>query len=331
MRFAQPWWLLLLVALPILAWLRGRQGGRPAFIYSSVSLVKGIVGVTRSHVGRILWRMRWLALVLLIVGMARPQKGQGEQTIKASGVDIVVVLDLSSSMRSEDFMLEGQRANRLAVAKDVLQKFIKKRSNDRVGLVAFAGRAYIVSPPTLDHDFLLQNLARLEIGIIEDSTAIGSGLTAAINRLRDLNARSKIVILMTDGKNNAGKVPPLTAAEAAQTLGIKVYTLGVGIRGQAPYPETDAFGYKRYRMIDVDIDEETLQQIAQRTGAAYFRADSTSTLADIYDRIDRFEKSEAQVRKFQRYTELFPLVVLPGFVLLMLELILANTVWRRLP
>jgi len=331
MRFAQPWFLLLLLLLPLLAWLKGRRGGQPAFLYSSVSLVRGISGVTRSHAGRFLLNLRWLAMALLIVGLARPQQGQGERTIKASGVDIVVALDLSGSMRAEDFVLDNKRVNRLAVAKDVLQRFIRKRVNDRIGLVAFAGRPYIVAPPTLDHDFLLQNLGRLEVGIIEDSTAIGSALTTAMNRLRDLKAKSRIVILMTDGQNNAGKVPPLTAAEVAQTLGIKVYTIGVGTRGQAPHPQFDAFGYKRYVMAEVDIDEDVLKQIAQRTGGAYFRADSTSTLADIYEQIDRLEKTEVEAKKFQRFRELFPLAVFPGFLLLMLEIILSHTVWRKLP
>jgi len=331
MRFAQPWFLLLLLVLPLLAWLKGRRGGQPAFLYSSVGLVKGISGVSRSHAGRVLAQLRWLTLVLLIIGLARPQKGQGEQTIKASGVDIVVALDLSGSMRSEDFTLDGHPANRLEVAKDVLRSFIRKRTNDRIGLVAFAGRPYIVSPPTLDHDFLLHNLDRLEIGIIEDSTAIGSALATCLNRVRDLKAKSKIVILMTDGQNNAGKVPPLTAAEAAQALSVKVYTIGVGTHGQAPYPQVDVFGRKRYQMIDVDIDEDTLKQIAKRTGGAYFRADKTSALNDIYSQIDKMEKTEGEVKKFQHYQELFPAVVLPGLSLLLLEIILGNTVWRKLP
>jgi Ca-activated chloride channel family protein len=331
MRFAQPWCLLLLLLLPLLAWLKGKRGGQPAFLYSSVSLVKGISGVTRSHVGAILLKLRWLALALMVVGLARPQLGEGEQTITASGVDIVVALDLSGSMRSEDFVLQGKQVNRLEVAKEVLRAFIKKRSNDRIGLVAFAGRPYIAAPPTLDHEFLLANMERLNIGMIEDSTAIGSALTTCLNRLRDLQSKSKIAILMTDGQNNAGKVPPLTAAEAAQALGVKVYTIGIGTRGRAPVPYLDPFGYKRYRLVEVNIDEDTLKQIAKRTGGAYFRGDSSSTLRDIYDQIDRLEKTEVQVKKFQRYRELFPLVVLPGLALLLLEVSLSHTVWRKLP
>ncbi len=331
MRFAHPWFLLLWLVPPLLAWLTGKQGGQPAFLYSAVSLVKGISGITRSHVGSILLKLRWLALAFLIAGLARPQVGEGELSVKASGIDIVVALDLSSSMMSEDFQLGGQQVNRLVVAKDVLRKFIEKRGNDRIGLVAFAGRAYIVAPPTLDHEFLLQNLDRLDIGVIEDRTAIGSALTTSLNRLRDLKSKSKIVILMTDGQNNSGKVPPLTASEAAQALNVKVYTIGVGTHGQAPIPVGVVLGRKRYQMVDVDIDEDTLKKIAERTGGAYFRADSTATLAQIYERIDRLEKTEAEIKKFQQYQELFPWFVIPGMVLLLLEIILSHTVWRKLP
>lgn len=331
MRFASPWFLLLLLLVPLLAWLRGRQGPQPAFVYSSVQLVRGILGLTRSRSGSLLLKLRWLVLALFILALARPQLGEGEAKLKASGIDIVVALDLSGSMASEDFELGGRRANRLEVAKDVLQQFIRKRPNDRIGLVAFAGRAYIASPLTLDHDFLLENVARLQLGAIEDGTAIGSALVAALNRLRDIKADSKVVILMTDGQNNAGKVPPLTAAEAAEKLAVKVHTIGVGIRGTAPFPQTDPFGRRVYVQREVDIDEDTLTKIAQRTGGRYFRADSSDTLRQIYDEIDRMEKTEVEVRKYQRYRDLFPWVILPGLSLLLLEVILANTVWRTLP
>lgn len=332
MTFAHPWFLLLFFLLPVLAWLRGRAGGRPAFVYSSVQLVRGITAVTRSHAGAILLRLRWLALSLFIVALARPQLGEGETRVTASGVDIVVAIDLSGSMNSEDFELKGNRVNRLAIAKDVLDQFILKRPNDRIGLVAFARDPYIASPLTLDHDFLRQNLDRLEIATREkDGTAIGSALTAALNRLREIKSRSKIVILMTDGQNNAGKIPPLTAAEAAQALGVKVYTIGVGTRGMAPIPYIDPFGTKRYTQQPVDIDEDTLREISSRTHGRYYRADKTETLRSIYDEIDRLEKTEVQVKKYQRYREVFPMFALPGLALLLLEIILSHTVWRTLP
>ena len=332
MTFAHPYFLLLLLVLPVLAWLKGKIGFQPAFLYSSVQLVRGITGITRSRAGSILLKLRWLALALFIIALARPQLGEGETKITASGIDIVVAIDLSGSMSSEDFQLQGKQVNRLMIAKDVLQKFINKRPNDRIGLVAFATDAYIAAPLTLDHDFLMQNLDRLEIAAPgKDQTAIGSALAAALNRLRELESKSKIVILMTDGQNNTGKVPPLTAAEAAETLKVKVYTIGVGTRGLAPIPYIDAFGIKRYKPQPVDIDEDTLTQIAKRTGGKYYRADKTETLRSVYDEIDQLEKTEVEVKKYQRYRELFPLVALPGLVVLLLEVILNHTVWRKLP
>ncbi len=332
MTFAHPYFLLLLLLLPVLAWLKGKIGFQAAFLYSSVQLVRGITGITRSRAGSVLLKLRWLALALFIIALARPQLGEGETKVTASGIDIVIAIDLSGSMSSEDFEVRGQRVNRLMIAKDVLQKFIAKRPNDRIGLVAFATDAYIAAPLTLDHDFLMQNLDRLEIAAPgKDQTAIGSALAAALNRLRELKSKSKIVILMTDGQNNAGKVPPLTAAEAAETLKVKVYTIGVGTRGMAPIPYIDAFGRKRSKQQPVDIDEDTLTQIAKRTGGKYYRADKTETLRSVYNEIDQLEKTEVEVKKYQRYRELFPLVALPGLVVLLLEVILNHTVWRKLP
>jgi Ca-activated chloride channel family protein len=329
---AHPWFLLLLLALPVVAWCRGRQGKPAAFLYSSVQLVKGVSNLGRSNAGRMLAALRWLALALFIVGMARPQFVASETTTKASGIDIVLAIDLSGSMESEDFELKGQRVNRLAIAKDVLKKFIERRPGDRIGLVAFAGKAYVAAPLTLDHDFLQMNLERLELHTIEEGTAIGSGLSASINRLRDLKSKSKIVILMTDGQNNAGKIPPLTAAEAAQTLGVKVYTIGVGTRGTAPFPVgVDFFGRKMYRQMEVDIDEPTLKEIASKTGGKYYRADSTDTLRKVYDEIDKLEKTEVEVKRFVHIQELFPWPVLPGLMFLLLEIVLGDTIWRRLP
>lgn len=329
--FGSPYWLLLLLVLPVLAWLKGRRGQQAAFLFSSVQVVKGITNLSRSRTGALLNLLRWVALVLFAIAMARPQLSEGESTQRASGIDIVVALDLSTSMISEDFELDGQRVNRLAIAKNVLEDFIQRRPNDRIGLVAFAGRAYVASPLTLDHDFLAQNLERLELRMIEDGTAIGAGLSTALNRLRDLESRSKIVILMTDGQENIGKIPPQTAAEAAEALKIKVYTIGVGTRGQAPVPATDMFGRKRYQMVEVDIDEDTLKQIASRTGGQYFRATDTESLRGIYEGIDRMEKTEVELKKFTRYEELFFWFVLAGLNVLLLEQLLRHTVWRKIP
>jgi|YelNatPaOPRAMG01_1025707.scaffolds.fasta_scaffold05031_5 Ca-activated chloride channel family protein len=334
MSFAHPWFLALLLALPVLAWLKGRHGQQAAFLYSSVDLLKGVSDISRSSAGRLLPALRWLALGLLIVGLARPQKIDSQTIQKASGVDIVVVLDMSESMRSEDFKLKGQPANRLTVAKEVLRQFIDKRPNDRIGIVAFGAQAYIAAPLTLDHAFLQQNLERLDFGVLDGSrTAIGSALTVALNRLRDVKSKSKVVILMTDGQNNAGQVPPLTATEAAQALGVKVYTIGVGTRGMAPMPtgRVDWLGRKEYRQIPVDIDEDTLKAIAAKTGGQYYRADSTDTLQRIYNEIDRLEKTEVELKKYVHVEEWLHWAVAPGLALLLLETLLAHILWRRLP
>jgi Ca-activated chloride channel family protein len=331
--FAHPWFLLLLLLLPALAWLKGRRGQQSAFLYSSVQLVRPVANISQWSPGRVLLALRWLVLAALIIALARPQLTRSETSVRASGVDIVMAIDLSGSMAAEDegFKLQGQQVNRVTIAKNVLQKFIEKRPNDRIGLVAFAGRAYIAAPLTLDHDFLLQNLERLNLGSIEDGTAIGSALSAAVNRLRDLKSKSKLVILMTDGQNNAGKIPPLTAAEAAQSLNVKVYTVGVGTRGSARIPATDMFGRRVYQMIQADIDEDTLQGIAKNTGGKYYRADSTDTLRKIYDEIDKLETTEVETKKYVQIEELLAWAVWPGLGLLMLEILLGNTVWRKLP
>lgn len=333
MTFAHPYFLLLLLLLPLAAWLKGRRGQPPAFVYSSVQLVRGIQDLAKSRAGRLLATLRWLALAPLILALAQPRLTKFDTTkTTASGIDIVVAFDLSGSMAAEDFEIRGQRVNRVTMARNVLERFIAKRPNDRIGLVAFATQAYIASPITLDHDFLLKNLERLDLNTINgNQTAIGSGLSTAVNRLRELKSKSKIVILMTDGVNNAGKIAPLTAAEAAQALGVKVYTIGVGTEGQAPMPATDMFGRRVYQMVPVDIDEATLTKISDMTGGKYYRADNAEKFAAIYREIDKLEKTEADVQKFAHHTELFTWLITTGLVLLTAEIALGQTVLRRLP
>jgi Ca-activated chloride channel family protein len=338
MSFAHPWFLLLLLGIPLMAWLKGRRGRQPAFLYSSVQLVKSIIGINRSSAGAMLLRMRWAALALFIIALAQPRLVSSETTVSASGVDIVVALDLSGSMRAEDegFELHGEPASRFEIARDVLKKFIARRPNDRLGLVIFATHAYVLVPPTLDHDFLLSNLERINIGMQgfdDSSTAIGSALTTSLNRLRDLKSKSKIVILMTDGENNSGNVPPPTAAEAARALGVKVYTIGVGTRGTARIftGQYDFTGRKIYQQIPVDVDEETLKKIADMTKGLYYRADTSDTMRKIYADIDRLEKTDVEVKKYLQYNELFPWFITGGLFLLLLEIILNNTIWRKLP
>jgi Ca-activated chloride channel family protein len=333
MNFAHPWLLLLLLALPLLAWLRGRAGKPAAFTYSSVRLLQGLSALPRSRAGAFLAALRWLALAGLIVALAQPRFSRSETSVVASGIDIVVALDMSGSMMAQDFEIRGTRVDRLTMAKNVTGQFIEKRPSDRIGLVTFATEAYLAAPLTLDHDFLRKNLDRLQFGVIEDTrTAIGSALTAALNRLRELQSKSKIVILMTDGQSNAGKIPPLTVAEAAKALGIKVYTIGVGTRGVAPMPVYDQagrlIGYQQQR---VDIDEETLTKIADMTGGKYYRADNAERFARIYAEIDKLEKTEVKMSKFAEHRELFALAIAPGVLLLLLEVLLRHTVLRRLP
>lgn len=330
MTFGHPYFLFLLLLLPVLAWLKGRRGQPPAFVYSSVRLLEGLTSVTRSRAGRFLAAVRWLTLGLLLFALSQPRLTKTQTQVKASGVDIVVAIDLSGSMESEDFVVRGQRVNRLNMARAVLEKFIEKRPNDRIGLVAFAGRAYIAAPLTLDHDFLLQNVERLHLHMIEDNTAIGSALATAVNRLRDVKSKSKIVILMTDGQNNAGNIQPLAAAEAAQALRVKIYTIGVGTRGMAPMP-VYAFGQKFYQNMPVDIDEDTLQKISQMTGGKYYRANNAERFQSIYAEIDKLEKTEAVVKKYAQHRELFPYFAALGLSLLLVEVVAGQTVFRRLP
>jgi len=319
MTFAHPWFLLLLLLLPVAAWLKGRRGQPPAFLYSSLQLVRAVTDVSRSRSGAFLAALRWLALFLFILALAQPRLSKSETKVTASGVDIAVAIDLSGSMERPDFELRGRQVNRLDMAKEVLKEFIEKRPNDRIGIVAFAAQAYIAAPLTLDHSFLLKNLERLELRMIEwRRTAIGSGLGTAINRLRDLKSKSKIVILMTDGQNNAGKLDPLTVAEAAQALHVKVYTIGVGRHDQAG-PDADV------------IDEASLQKIAQMTGGKYYLADNSRKFREIYDEIDKLEKTEAEVRKFTQFKELFPWFLSPGIGLFLVEVVLRHTLLRRLP
>ncbi len=299
-----------------------------------MDLLRPVSGLKRSWAGRILAALRWLALAVFVVALAQPRLVKGESQVRASGIDIVVAIDLSGSMASLDFEEGGQRVNRIDMARRVLSKFIEGRPNDRIGLVAFAAQAFIAAPLTLDHDFLLANLARLKLGVInEDQTAIGSALMAALNRLNEIQSKSKIIILMTDGQNNAGKVSPLTAADVAQTLQVKVYTIGIGLRGMAPMPvgKDPYTGQVITRMMPADVDEDTLQKIADKTGGKYYRADSADTMRQIYAQIDSFEKTEAEVKKYEHFDELYRPVGLGGLGLLLLEIILSQTVWRKLP
>jgi Ca-activated chloride channel family protein len=332
MAFAHPYFLLLLLLLPLFAWLKGRRGSPPAFLYSSVQLVRGMQNISRSRAGGFLNSLRWFTLAIFIFALAQPRLSKSTTEVKASGIDIVCALDLSGSMISEDFVVKGERVNRVNMAKSVLKDFIDKRPNDRIGLVVFAAQAFIAAPLTPDHEYLQENLARLEIGSINsDATAIGDALTTAVNRLRELKSKSKIIILATDGQNNSGKVQPLVAAEAAAALGVKIYTVGIGEQGSAPMPVFMGGQKVGYQNVPVDVDETTLQKIADQTGGKYYRADNAEKFEKIYAEIDKLEKTEAVINKYTEYRELFAWVVAGGLALLLIEIVLGQTAFRRLP
>jgi Ca-activated chloride channel family protein len=251
--------------------------------------------------------------------------------VHREGVDVVHAVDVSGSMLAEDFELPTGRASRIDVVKSVVKDFVTARPEDRIGLVLFGGRAYTQCPLTLDHGWLLQNLDRAQVGMIEDGTAIGAGLATAVNRLRVSTAKSKFVVLLTDGQQNAGRITPQTAADAAAALGVKVYTIGAGTRGMAPFPARDLFGNKVYRPIQVDVDEDTLRKIASTTKARYFRATDTKSLREIYGEIDRAEKTGFEAPEYADYRELYPWLLWPALALLCLEIGAAETVLRKIP
>jgi Ca-activated chloride channel homolog len=330
-RFLQPEWLWLLALLPIVLLWRGRRGPVAAIEYSDVSLAREVARRGRSRIGLLMWLLPILAGALMIVGLARPQRAHGRTEVTANGIDIVLDLDVSGSMQALDFQIDNRRVNRIEVVKSVVSKFIDERPDDRIGIIAFAGAPYLVSPITLDHDWLQQNLERVAVGGADDGTAIGSAIAASVNRLRLTQAKSKLVILLTDGVNNTGKISPIAAAEAARAMGVKIYTIGVGVRGDAPIPVRDAAGNARLIMAKVDVDEKTLQTVADETGGKFYRATDTDSLQKIYQQINRFEKTAQTVHKFEHTEELYPWALIPALGILGLSLLLQQTRLRRLP
>jgi len=263
--------------------------------------------------------------------MCRADDKEVIASFDVEGIDIVLAVDASSSMRAMDFELKGRRVDRLEAVKNVVLDFIRERVNDKIGMIAFSGFAYTVCPLTLDYDWLIENLKRVEIGDIEDGTAIGSAISSSLNRLKETQAKSKIIVLLTDGVNNAGKIQPLTAAEAAKALGIKIYTIAAGTDGYVPYPVPAIGGRTVYRNVAIEVDEEILKEIARLTGGKYFRAADTESLKEIYDEIDALEKTRVEFTGLREYKELFPLFLWPALALLITEIILGNTILRKLP
>jgi Ca-activated chloride channel family protein len=329
--FLHPGLLFLLLALPLLAFWKGRWGTPNAVRIPSTLDAENIGARSRSKVGGFLAFLGLLGLALIILALARPRLGKGSSEIEASGIDIILTLDVSGSMEALDFELAGKPVNRLEAVKDVVGKFVGQRPNDKIGMVAFAGRPYLVGPMTMDHEWLAKRLGDVRIGQVEDGTAIGSAIASSVGHLEDSQAKSRIIIMLTDGVNNAGAVNPLTAAEAAKALGIKIYTIGTGTMGEAPFPVRDQFGRTHLQRVKVEIDEKVLQEVSATTGGQYFRATDTSSLEKIYESINKLETTTRKLKKYQQYDELFLYFLVPGLIILLVEQVLCQTRWRRLP
>jgi len=326
-RFEDPWFLIFFLIIPYLLWRRKEQ---LAISYSSLEILQNIRAIQVGFLSAIPLALRIFAISLFIIALARPQEGYKRTEILSMGVDIMMALDTSGSMQALDFIKNEKRDTRLAMVKDVVSKFIENRTNDRMGMVIFGSEAYTQCPLTLDQNILQSFLSKLDIGMAGDSTAIGSAVGIAVKRLKDLKSDSKLIILLTDGRNNAGNLAPLQAAQTAKAFGIKIHTIGVGTRGKAPFLVNSIFG-QRYVYQEVDIDEVTLKEIAKITGGQYFRATDLESLESIYKQIDKMEKSEVKVFDHSEYTELFHYFLIPAILFLLFEIILSNTLLRRLP
>lgn len=326
-EFANEFVLLFLLIIPLLAvWYWFRHNKRNANIqFSTVSVFKQLPKTFKQRLFHVLFVLRMLAIGLLILALARPQTSLSRKDISIKGIDIVMAMDISGSMLAEDF-----KPNRLEAAKDVAIDFISGRPNDRVGLVVFAGESFTQCPLTTDHSVLKNLFEDIQSGMIEDGTAIGDGLANALNRLKNSKAISKVVILLTDGVNNSGSIDPGTAAEIAKMFGIRVYTIGVGSHGKAPYPFKTPFGIK-YQNVDVKIDEGLLQNISEMTDGKYFRATNKDKLREIYSEIDKLEKSKIDVTEFTRKREEFLLFALIAGILFTIEIVLRYLFYRTLP
>lgn len=327
-QFPLAFLLLLLVPLIIFLYFFYQRSRSSSIRYSDIGRIKPLVKYSR----RLKWRhsvifLRSLVLVVVITALARPRSGLQLSQIITDGIDIILAMDVSTSMKAVDF----KPKNRLEASKMVAEEFIRGRTNDRIGLVVFSGESFTQCPLTLDYGVLIAFLNRLDFGFIEDGTAIGLGLSTSLNRLKTSKAKSKIIILLTDGRNNTGTIDPLTAAQLAKTLGIKVYTIGVGSIGNAMYPIEDPLFGTRYVPMPVDLDEPMLKEIANLTSGKYFRAIDTQKLKAIYQEIGQMEKTKVEVKNYMKYTELAHYLVALAALLLLAEITLNNTIFRKIP
>lgn len=319
--------LYFLAIIPVMIfwyWKRNKKL-TPDITFSSFKIFDAIKPTLKERLVHLPFVLRTIAVALLIIALARPQSFSTGENVYTEGIDIAVLLDLSGSMLAEDL-----KPNRLEAAKNVIDEFIAGRTSDKIGLVVFAGKSFTQCPLTIDYSVLRNLLSEIESGMIVDGTAIGLAIANGVNRLKDSKAKSKIIILLTDGINNAGEIDPITAANIAQTFGIRVYTVGVGSKGEAPYPFQTPFGIQ-YQMVPVQIDEEILQQVADITDGQYFRATNNKKLADIYKEIDKMEKTRVEITSYRNAKELFYNWAGIGLLLLLLEMILTRTYLRRLP
>jgi len=325
--FAYPWILYFLLIVPLMAvwyWFKGKKT-EPTLNYSSLKIFKELKPTWRERLKYLPVILRMIAVALLIIALARPQNFQSGENIYTEGIDISMVLDISGSMLAEDL-----KPNRLNAAKEVIDEFVQERTSDRIGLVVFARDAFTQCPLTIDYSVLRNLLGDIKSGMIEDGTAIGNAIANGVNRLKESQAKSKVMILLTDGVNNAGEVDPISAAQIAKTFNIRVYTIGVGTRGEAPYPVQTPFG-TRYQMVPVEIDENVLKEIAKLTDGEYFRATDNKKLKEIYETIDRLEKTKVEITSYRNAKELYYSWLGGGVILLLLELGLSRTVLRKLP
>lgn len=328
MVFANPTYLyLLLLLIPMIGWYIYKLRKSQASLQVSSTEAFEVAGSVswKVYLRHVPFVLRTLAIALLIVVLARPQSTDSWQNSTTEGIDIVMAMDISTSMLAEDL-----KPNRLEAAKDVAASFINGRQNDNIGLVVFAAESFTQCPLTIDHGVLLNLFKDIQPGIIQDGTAIGLGLANAVSRIKDSQAKSKVIILLTDGVNNTGEIAPVTAAEIAKTFGIRVYTIGVGTQGEAPYPIPTAFGIQ-YQNVPVEIDEQVLKQIASTTGGQYFRATDNASLKEIYSEIDQMEKTKISVQEFSKKQEEYKNWALIVFALLLVEVLLRNTLLRNIP
>ena len=329
MHFANPWAFLTLILVPLLVWryLRRARSGEGSLQFASTLALEGVRPPWTVKMRHLLFGLKMAALSLAVFALARPQKGTEEEEMLTEGIDIVIALDASGSMAAEDF----EPRNRLYVAKLVARKFVEELRHDRVGLVVFAGKAFTRCPLTLDYGVLLNVLDEVEIGSIEDGTAIGNALATCLNRLRESKAKSKVIILVTDGVNNRGEIQPLDAAKIAQTLGVKIYTVGIGSQGTARFPVNDPTYGKVYVNMQVEIDEASLKRIAEITGGIYYRATDRPALERIFTEIGKLEKTRIAVRTYTHYDERFLSFLFPAGVLLLLTAAAGFTRFGKLP